>query len=95
MAVPQERKGKRPMRVSTLLKKEKEGTLFKASAAGGGQAIAYQSSNEPPGPAAKKPKSESDVPSREDGREMATTVYSPAGFVNNVAATTSTTGGLP
>jgi hypothetical protein len=32
MNIPQSRKGKRPMRVSTLLKKEKEGTLYKEAA---------------------------------------------------------------
>lgn len=92
MCIPQDRKGRRPIRVSKLLEKEKAGTLYKAGQLG--VSAEYQSSNEPKGKGAKYKRSEDEVPSREDGRENTLTIMSPSSQVNDIAATTSTTGGL-
>ena len=76
LSVAQSRKGRRPMRVDTMLRKEKDGTLYKN---------AQPFSTGPADPAeARRPKKKGDVPSREDLnvvqrgdlREAATTVTS-------------------
>lgn len=74
------RKGRRPMRVSTLLKKEKDGEIYKLSKnaqgeGSGGNVVPFSDENAPgvTGNAAKAPKSPNDVPSREDGRDNAGT----------------------
>lgn len=63
MQIPKERKGRRSMTVSTLLKKEKDGTLYKAGdAAGNPQPVRGGSSDEMG--AATLPKRPGDVPTR-------------------------------
>lgn len=71
------RLGRRPMRVGTMLKKEKEGTLYthtkKADSTGSLVATAM---SDPPGTTGKPAepvRQPGEVPSREDGREMAST----------------------
>src|ERR1019366_124697 len=75
------RVGRRPMRVSTMLKREKDGELFKTTKAAGDGSIPYSNSdpqtstgaNGPTGTPATLPKVQGEVPSREDGREAAAT----------------------
>lgn len=83
----QSRSGRRPMRVSTLLRKEKEGTLYKHSAdlAAGPLPTAPGT---PMGTPAVKPRKPGEVPTRDDmldnmvykgdGRDNAQVVYSPS-----------------
>ena len=80
------RKGRRPLRVSTMLKKEKDGTLFKytkqAGEGSGGNVVPYSNSDYqsstgasgPTGsPARGQPGPNDIVTSREDGREAMST----------------------
>lgn len=80
------RKGRRPVRVDTLLRKEKEGTLYKHT--GNDHKIATvigYVANSVTGIEAQPKKKKGDLPSREDndavkredGRGNATTVYGP------------------
>lgn len=65
------RLGRRPMRVSTLLRKDTEGTLRK-HADSLGNSVPY-AADDPPGMTgspAKAPKGVNDSPSREDGRDQ-------------------------
>ncbi len=86
--VPNLRSGKRPMSVETLLKKEKDGTLFKHSA----DVVHYSEGRADPG-AAMLPKKRGEVPSREDfdainrqdGREAAIIVPGTGRSYNGVA----------
>ena len=71
MRVAQSRKGRRPMRVDTMLRKEKEGTLYKftkAGTAGSEQSrLEYQEVDpKATGTPAHPKKKKGDVPSRED-----------------------------
>ena len=61
MTVAQARKGRRPMRVDTLLKKEKEGTLYKSAP------FDAPFGSYPPGPSARRSKKKGDVPTYHDG----------------------------
>jgi hypothetical protein len=67
--------GKRPMRVSTLLRKDKEGEIYKHGEGSMGNVVPFSDEDAPgvTGRAAQAPKSPNDVPSREDGRENAGT----------------------
>lgn len=62
--------GKRPLRASTLLKKDKDGTLRKTAEGSQGGSIPF-AANDPAstGKPAQAPKAAGDVPSREDGRD--------------------------
>jgi len=65
-SVPKGRAGKRSMRAETLLRKEKDGTLFKHSdAAGSPQPVRGDSGDDPD--AALPPKRAGDVPSKDRG----------------------------
>lgn len=87
LSVARTRKGRRPMRVDTLLKKEKEGTLYKQT--GTDQKIAQVEpyvSGQLTGAEVRPVKKKGDLPSREelvntpkreDGRGNAATVYGP------------------
>lgn len=69
MTVAQSRQGRRPMRVDTMLKKDKEGTLYKAADAGSEQARLEYQEMEPgklTGRMAVPQNKKGDVPSRED-----------------------------
>jgi hypothetical protein len=93
LSVAQSRKGRRPMTVTTLLKKEKEGTLYKH---GQFYAPAQPFSTGPADPAeARRPKKKKgDVPSKEDGdvvhradqRDSATTVTGLGQSSTNIGA---------
>lgn len=87
------RKGRRPMRVSTLLRKEKDGEILKTGGDGSmGNVVPFSDENAPgvTGNAAKAPKSPNDVPSREDGRDNAGTKIPGTGrFVLGPAAANS------
>lgn len=65
LRVSQSRKGRRPMRVDTLLRKEKDGTLYKTAY------LPSLSFTEKPMdlPEARRPKKKGDVPSKEDPPE--------------------------
>ncbi len=86
LQVGKSRLGKRPLSVSSLLKKEKDGSLYKNTKI----AIAILPYIEPPRQAGSviPPKKKGDVPTRddsqaikrEDGRENATTVHSQSYF---------------
>ena len=69
------REHRRPMRVSTLLRKEKDGEICKHAEGSGGNVVPFANEDAPgvTGRAAQAPKSPNDVPSREDGRENAGT----------------------
>ena len=86
------RAGRRPMSVSTMLKKEKDGTLFGKSAEGSlGTIIPFSTTDPQDGAAAKAPRrDEGEVPSREDGREQASTKI-PAGSRYTMAPAGPTT----
>jgi hypothetical protein len=65
------------MRASTLLRKEKEGTLWKEGGEGSMGNLVSTAAGEPPGMTgspARSPRTTSEVPSREDGRENVQTV---------------------
>lgn len=90
---PKHRSGRRPMRVDTLLRKEKDGTFYRKLAeklaTSGGVLIPY-AADDPQNVrerAAKKPRTAQDVPSREDGREATSTVFGPGRFVLAPGAT--------
>lgn len=92
LSVAQSRKGRRPMTVSTLLKKEKEGTLYKHAQF---YAPAQPFSVGPADPAeARRPKKKGDVPSKEDGdvvqrgdqRDSVTTVHGLGQSSTNIGA---------
>lgn len=92
MNVSQTRKGRRPMRVDTLLKKEKEGTLYKKAQF---YAPSQPFSVGPADPAeARKPKKKGDVPSkddtdvvqRSDQRESAATTHGLGQSSTNIGA---------
>jgi hypothetical protein len=86
--VAHERKGRRPIRIDTFLKKDKEGTLFKKS-----NVEPFAAGPVDPGEA-RKPKKRGEVPSREDqdvvrredGREAATTVTGIGQSFGNIGA---------
>jgi hypothetical protein len=95
LSVAQSRKGRRPLRVDTLLRKEKDGTLYKTSQS-------YMpaqpfSAGLPDAAEAKRPKKKGEVPSREDlnvvqrgdQREAATTVTGIGQTFNNIGAVNS------
>jgi hypothetical protein len=64
MHVPKTREGRRPMSVHTLLKKDKDGTLYKkADAAGRAEPVASAGTDDPG--AARIPKRPGEVPSKE------------------------------
>lgn len=93
------RAGRRPMRVATMLKKEKDGTLFKLTKTSGEGSVGnivpfstYDPQNGELEGAAKRKLQQGEVPSREDGREQAA-VKIPAGsqYTMAPAATTNTT----
>ncbi len=63
MKLPKERKGRRPMSVTTLLRKEKDGTLFKEADAQGRPEPVRGAGADDPG-AAPLPKRLNDVPTR-------------------------------
>lgn len=68
LTIPKSRSGRRPMSVETLLRKEKEGTLYKDAAAITDQTSAVYQESEPNNPTLR-PKLQflkGDVPSRED-----------------------------
>lgn len=70
------RLGRRPLRVSTLLRKEKDSEIYKSAGDGSmGNVVPFADETAPgvTGRAAQAPKSPNDVPSREDGRENAGT----------------------
>lgn len=85
LRVGKSRLGKRPLSVSSLLRKEKDGTLFKYT-----KMAAILPFIQPPSQpgSVRPPKRKGDVPTRdetnsmkrEDGRENATTVLSPSSF---------------
>lgn len=78
MSVPQARSGKRSMRVATMLKKEKEGTLWKEAGEGSLGNLVSTAAGEPQdstGRPARAPRTSSEVPSREDGRENVQTIF--------------------
>lgn len=92
LSVAQARQGRRPMTVSTLLKKEKEGTLYKKGQFyGPSQPVSVGPAD--PGEA-RRPKKKGDVPSREDTdvvqrqdqRESATTVHGLGHSSTNIGA---------
>lgn len=107
--VAQGRKGRRPISVSTFLKKDKDGTLFKHTGnhekvAGDnlGQAgVPWEEGVADPG-AATKPKKRGEVPTKEDhdavtrmdGRGEAATVYGQGQTFTNIAATGQSNAGL-
>lgn len=77
MRVAQTRSGRRSMRASTLLRKEKEGTLWKEAGEGSLGNLVSTAAGEPPdatGSPARSPRTSSEVPSREDGRENVQTI---------------------
>lgn len=85
------RVGRRPMSVSTMLKKEKAGTLFKQSEGSMGTIIPFSTTDPQDGAAAKAPRrQEGEVPSREDGREQTSTKI-PAGSRYTMAPAGPTT----
>lgn len=81
----QQREGIRPMRVHTLLKKEKEGTLYKESAGVAGSDF-YAA--DPKGKGATKRRTEDEVPTREDSRDNVTTTVAPSTQVIDIAHST-------
>ena len=76
MKVSKSRVGIRPARVSTLLRKEKEGTLWKMGEGSVGNLSATAASDPPnmTGSPARYNRTSSEVPSREDGRENTVTI---------------------
>lgn len=108
MHVPKGRAGRRSISVAKMLKKEKDGTLFKPSTHLSGNVKEAWSSSEVPfsvGPAdpaeARGVKRKGEVPSKEDMdsvqrgdmRESATTVTGIGQSFNNIAATGNSSGG--
>lgn len=87
------RVGRRPLRVATLLRKEKDGEIYKFSGDGSmGNVVPFSNEDAPgvTGRAAQAPKSPNDVPSREDGRENSGTKIPGTGrFVMAPAAANS------
>lgn len=76
MLVSKSREGRRPARVGTLLKKEKDGTLWKHGEGSVGNLVATAAGDPPnmTGSAAKYDRTASEVPSREDSREHTATI---------------------
>lgn len=91
--VAQSRKGRRPLKVETLLRKEKDGTLYK-KAQFYAPAQPFSAGTPDPGEA-RRPKKKGDVPSkddtetvhRSDQRESAATVTGLGQPLNNIGAT--------
>ena len=80
MRVAKTRAGKRPLKVSTLLRKENEGSLWKKKAESSLGTIVSYADNDAPGTTgkpAKRQKTQQETPSREDGRDFAATVPGP------------------
>lgn len=83
-AVSKTRRGKVPMRVSTLLKKEKDGTLWKTGGEGSVGNLVSTAAGDPPGMtggSAKAPKSADEPASRDDAREHIATIPAPGVMV--------------
>lgn len=88
--VPKSRLGRRPMSVATLLRKEKDGTLFRKH---GEARVSYEEGELDPS-AAKLRKKRGEIPSRddepvekrEDGRENVATTHGLGQTYNNMSA---------
>ena len=77
MTVPQSRSGRRPLSVSKMLAKEKDGTLWKEGEGSIGNLVPT-AAGEPVGSTdnpARPTRTSSEVPSREDGRENVQTIF--------------------
>ena len=80
MSMAKSRAGRRPLRVSTLLHKENNGSLWKKKTSSSLGTIVSYADNDAPGTTgkpAKREKMQQEPPSREDGRENTATTPGP------------------
>jgi hypothetical protein len=99
-ATTKSRSGTRPISVDTLLKKDKEGTLYKESGDWAASPVEVSVGRSDPA-AARRPRRKGDVPTqddtnvvdRSDGKDNTTTVTGVGSTFNNISAVGNSAGG--